>query len=91
MIEYLIEDRKMTKTILIFILVGIVLVGGVAIFVTLYLIHSKMKESRKKDINKLEQEKNMIISPEILSELSQVEAMINNDFLTKKLHFWSLL
>ena len=78
----------MTKTLMIFILGGIVLVGGVAIFVTLYLIHSKMKESRKKDINRLEQEKNMIISPEILSELSQVEAMVNNDFLAKKLRDW---
>lgn len=78
----------MTKTILIFILGGIVLVGGVAIFVTLYLIHSKMRESRRNDINKLEQEKNMIISPEILNELSQVETMVNNDYLAKKVREW---
>ena len=78
----------MSKTILIFILGGIILVGGVAIFVTLYLIHSKMKEARRKDINRLESEKNLIISSEILSELAQVETMINNDYLAKKYREW---
>ena len=78
----------MTKTILIFILGGVVLIGGVAIAVTLYLIHSKMKESRKRDINRLEQEKNLIISPEILNELAQVETMVNNDYLAKKFREW---
>ena len=40
----------MGKTTLIFILIGILLVGGSVIAGTLFLIHSKMKESRRKEI-----------------------------------------
>ena len=79
----------MAKTTLIFILVGIIVVGAAAIVGTLLLIRHKMKETRRKDISKLETEKNMIISPEILSELSQVEALINNAYLAKKFKDWN--
>ena len=78
----------MGKTTLIFILIGILLVGASAIAGTLFLIHSKMKDARRKEISALETEKNMIISSEILSELSQVEALINNKFLEKKYNDW---
>ncbi len=79
----------MGKTTLIFILCGIILIGVAAIAGTLFLIHHKKKESRKKEIERLETEKNMIISPEILSELSQVEALINNSYLAKKFKDWN--
>lgn len=79
----------MVKTTLIFILAGIILLGVAAIAGTLFLIHHKMKKNRKKDIEKLETEKNLIISSEILSELSQVEALINNNYLAKKFKDWN--
>ena len=79
----------MGKTTLVFILVGIVLIGVAAIVGTLFFIRHKMRESRKKDIEKLEMEKNLIISSEILSELSQVEALINNSYLSKKFKEWT--
>lgn len=79
----------MGKTTLVFILVGIVLIGLAAIVGTLFFIRHKMRESRKKDIEKLEMEKNLIISSEILSELSQVEALINNSYLSKKFKEWT--
>ena len=79
----------MGKTTLIFLLGGIVLFGIAIIAGTLFFIRHKMKENRKKAIEKLETEKNMIISSEILSELSQVEALINNNYLAKKFKCWN--
>ncbi len=79
----------MGKTTLIFILIGIVLIGVAAIITTLVLMRSKMKESRKNEISRLEIEKNMIISAEIISELSQVEALVNNKYLEKKFKEWT--
>lgn len=79
----------MDKTALIFILGGIMVLGIVAIIVTLALTHSKRNKKIKEEINQLEMEKNLIISPDILSELSQVEALINNDNLKKKFVDWT--
>lgn len=79
----------MGKTTIIFILIGIIIIGVAIIVGTLFFIHHKMKENRKKDIEKLETEKNLIISTEILSELSQVEALINNNYLAKKFKEWN--
>lgn len=79
----------MDKTTLIFILGGILLLGLTVIIVTLVLMRSKKKEKLKEEINNLEMEKNLIISPDILSELAQVEALINNECLKKKFEDWT--
>ena len=79
----------MDKTTLIFLLGGILLLGVIAIIVTLVLMHSKRKQKIKEEINNLEIEKNLIISPDILGELSQAEALINNDYLKKKFELWT--
>lgn len=79
----------MDKTTLIFILGGILLLGLTVIIVTLVLMRSKKKEKLKEEINNLEMEKNLIISPDILSELAQVEALINNEYLKKKFEDWT--
>ncbi len=79
----------MDKTTLFLILGGIILIGAVLIVIVLVLVHSKTKNKYKEEINKLETEKNMIISPTIMQELSQVESLINNKFLQNKFDNWN--
>lgn len=79
----------MDKTTLILILGGVFVVGITMVIITFVLMRSKTKEKYKEEINKLELEKNLIISPSILQELSQVESLINNDTLKLKLEEWN--
>ncbi len=79
----------MDKTTLIFILGGIIVLGIALVIVVLVLMRSKRREKIKEEINALEVSKNLIISPSILQELSQVEALINNESLKKKHEEWN--
>lgn len=60
---------------------------GVVIGV-LYLLNKREKTNLKKEIEKLETEKNLVISASMLSELNKVEALVNNDELREKLKDW---
>lgn len=54
----------------------------------LYLLNKREKNNLKKEIEKLETEKNLVISASMLSELNKVEALVNNDELREKLKDW---
>lgn len=79
----------MDKTTLFLIIGGIVIFGISLAIGTIVLIRSKNKEKYKEEINKLEIEKNSIISSAIMQELSQVESLINNDKLKSKFKEWT--
>ncbi len=64
-----------------------VLSVGLVVLV-LSLLNRKEKNKLKKEIEKLETEKNMIVSASILSEFNKVEALVNNDELKEKFEDW---
>ena len=72
--------------ILIALLVWIVTI--ILVIVVLNVINNKEKKKLKAEIEKLEKEKNMIISASMLSELNKVEALVNNDEMREKLDDW---
>ena len=55
----------------------------ILVIVVLKLINNKEKKKLKAEIEKLEKEKNMVISASMLSELNKVEALVNNDEIKK--------
>ena len=67
--------------ILIALLVWILTI--ILVIVVLNLINNKEKKKLKAEIEKLEKEKNMVISASMLSELNKVEALVNNDEIKK--------
>ncbi len=54
----------------------------------LVLLNLREKKRFKKQIEELEREKNLIISASILSELTKVESLANNDDLKNKFDAW---
>ena len=60
----------------------------ILVIVVLTLINNKEKKKLKLEIEKLEKEKNMVISASMLSELNKVEALVNNDEMKEKLDDW---
>lgn len=60
----------------------------IIVIVVLNLINRKEKSKLKKEIEKLETEKNLIISASMLSELNKVEALVNNDEMKMRLADW---
>lgn len=60
----------------------------ILVIVVLNLINNKEKKKLKAEIEKLEKEKNMVISASMLSELNKVEALVNNDEMKEKLDDW---
>ncbi len=64
-------------------ILAIALVGLV-----LFFLKRNEKKQIRKEIEKLETEKNLIISASMLSELNKVEALVNNDELKKKYKEW---
>ena len=72
--------------ILIALLVWILTI--ILVIVVLNLINNKEKKKLKAEIEKLEKEKNMVISASMLSELNKVEALVNNDEMKEKLDDW---
>lgn len=60
----------------------------ILVIVVLTIINNKEKKKLKNQIDSLEKEKNMVISASMLSELSKVESLVNNDELREKLDDW---
>lgn len=58
------------------------------VVVILNVINNKEKKKLKAEIEKLEKEKNMVISASMLSELNKVEALVNNDEMKEKFNDW---
>ena len=58
------------------------------IIAILNIINNKEKKKLKKEIEKLETEKNLVISASMLSEFNKVEALVNNDDMKEKLDDW---
>lgn len=54
----------------------------------LNLINNKEKKKLKGEIDRLEKEKNMVVSASMLSELNKVEALVNNEEMREKLDDW---
>ena len=63
--------------------VSIAIVG-----VVLYILKKNNKKKIKQEIEKLETEKNLVISASMLSELNKVETLVNNDELRQKYKEW---
>ena len=78
----------MEKTFIIILFVTLFIVGVGAITATLFLMRAKRKKKLIKEINLLERDKNSIISPTLLSELSKVESLINTKKLREKYNNW---
>lgn len=68
--------------------VGVWIITIAAVVIVLQLINKKEKDKLKIQIERLEKEKNMIISASMLSELNKVEALVNNDEMREKLDDW---
>ena len=67
------------------------LVWVVTIFLVVAIlnaINNKEKKKLKAEIEKLEKEKNMVISASMLSEFNKVEALVNNDEMKEKFNDW---
>ena len=56
--------------------------------VVLYILKKNNKKKIKQEIEKLETEKNLVISASMLSELNKVETLVNNDELRQKYKEW---
>lgn len=60
----------------------------VVLIVVLNLLNRREKSKIKKEIEKLETEKNKVISASMMSELNKVEALANNDELKERFKDW---
>ncbi len=60
----------------------------ILVIVVLSIINNREKKKLRLEIEKLEKEKNMVISASMLSELNKVEALVNNDEMKQKLDDW---
>lgn len=64
------------------------IVTVVIITVVLMLINRKKRKKVKKEIEKLDREKNLIVSTPVLSELSKIESLIKSEKLEEKYQSW---
>lgn len=78
----------MNRITFMLISVGVWIITIAAVVIVLQLINKKEKDKLKIQIERLEKEKNMIISASMLSELNKVEALVNNDEMREKLDDW---
>ena len=88
MIELCRKVKIMGRATFLLIAFGYYIFTIVLIVAVLLLINKKQKNKYKAQIAKLETEKNLIISASMLSELSKVEALVNNDDLKIKYDDW---
>ncbi len=89
MCDKLIIVVKRMDRITFILIAGLVwIVTIILVIVVLTLINNKEKKKLKLEIEKLEKEKNMVISASMLSELNKVEALVNNDEMREKLDDW---
>ena len=87
MINYIYGD-VMDRITFILIAIAYYILTIVSVIVILNVLNNKEKKKLKKEIEKLETEKNMVISASMLSELNKVEALVNNDEMKEKLNDW---
>ena len=78
----------MDRITFILIAIAYYILTIVSVIVILNVLNNKEKKKLKKEIEKLETEKNMVISASMLSELNKVEALVNNDEMKEKLNDW---
>lgn len=78
----------MNRITFMLIALGIWIVTILIVVLVLQLINKREKDKLKIQIEKLEKEKNMIISASMLSELNKVEALVNNEEMKEKLEDW---
>lgn len=78
----------MEKTTFILIALLYYILTIIIIIVALNIINKKEKNKLKAEIERLEKEKNLVISASILSEFNKVEALVNNDEMKKRFANW---
>lgn len=78
----------MTKSTFMLFAIGYYVLAMIIVVIVIFIVHKKSKKRYRNQIDNLEREKNLIISASILSELSKVESLINNDDLKKKYDNW---
>lgn len=78
----------MEKTFLIILFITLFIVGAGLIIGVLFFIRHNSKKKLLKEISTLERDKNSIISPTLISELSKVESLINTKSLQDKYDVW---
>lgn len=74
-------------TVILSIITIAVFAIALIIFV-IFMIRKKGKNKIRKEIEVLETDKNLIISPSILTELNKVESLINNEAMEKRYKSW---
>jgi septation ring formation regulator len=78
----------MTRATFMLFAFGYYIFTIIVIVVVLIVLGRRNKKKYREQIDELEREKNLIISASILSELSKVESLVNNDELREKYENW---
>lgn len=78
----------MGNSTLILSIVTVSFIAVALIIFVIFMIRKKAKEKVKNEIETIETNKNLIISPSILTELNKVESLINNKKLENKYIAW---
>ena len=78
----------MGRTTFLLLAVAYYILTIIIVIIVLNLRNRKEKNKLKKEIDKLETEKNLVISASMLSELNKVEALVNNDEMKEKFEDW---
>ncbi len=78
----------MGRTTFLILSVAYYFISLAIVGLVLYLMKRNEKKKYKKEIEKLETEKNLIISASMMSELNKVEALVNNEELKAKYKEW---
>ena len=74
-------------TLILAIVTVSVIAMAIIIFV-IFMMRKKRKENLEHEIEAIETNKNLIISPSILTEFNKVESLVNNKNLEKKYENW---
>ena len=78
----------MGRTTFLLLAVAYYILTITLVIVVLTLINRREKNKLKKEIEKLDTERNLIVSANLLSEFNKVEALANNDEMRSRLADW---
>ena len=78
----------MGRTTFLLLAVAYYILTITLVIVVLTLINRREKKKLKREIEKLDTERNLIVSANLLSEFNKVEALANNDEMKAKLADW---
>ena len=81
----------MSEQLLNMITIAYFIVTVIVVIVSIILVKRNIKKQHEDTLNVLERNKNLIISGSILSELNNVESLINNKDLEEKYNYWKSL